>query len=62
MEGLGIGEAALWCMKPIAYAFSVLPGETEKAREFVKSLETKHAKEFAALEKKLKTTRESVFL
>ena len=49
-------------MKPIAMAFPVLPGKTEKAREILKSLKTKHAKEFAALEKMIKTTKEAIFL
>jgi len=49
-------------MKPIAMAFPVLPGKTEKARQFMKSLKTEHAKDFAALEKKLRTTKEAVFL
>lgn len=49
-------------MKPIATAYPVLPGKTEKAKAFMKSLRTTHAKDFAALEKKLKTTREAVFL
>jgi len=49
-------------MKPIAMAFPVLPGKTEKAKQFFKSMKTEHAKEFAELEKKLKTTREAVFL
>lgn len=49
-------------MKPIAMAFPVLPGKTEKAKQFMKSLRTEHARDFAALEKKLKTTKEAVFL
>jgi hypothetical protein len=49
-------------MKPVAMAFPVLPGKTEKARQFMKSLKTKHARDFAALEKRLKTTKEAVFL
>jgi len=49
-------------MKPIAMAFPVLPGKTEEARKFIKSLRTEHAKDFDELEKKLKTTREAVFL
>lgn len=43
-------------------AFPVLPGKTKKAREFLKSLKRKHAKDFAALEKKLRTTKEAIFL
>lgn len=49
-------------MKPIATAYPVLPGKTEKAREFLKSLKTEHAKDFAAVEKLLKTTKEAIFL
>ena len=49
-------------MKPIAVAYMVLPGKTDKAKAFMKSLRTTHAKDFAALEKKLKTTKESIFL
>jgi hypothetical protein len=49
-------------MKPIALAFPVLPGKTDKAKRFMKSLKTEHAKDFAALEKKLKTTKEAIFL
>jgi cellobiose-specific phosphotransferase system component IIA len=49
-------------MKPIATAYMVLPGKTEKAKTFMKSLRTNHAKDFAALEKKLKTTKEAIFL
>ena len=49
-------------MKPIAAAYMVLPGKTEKAKAFMKSLRTTHAKDFAALEKKLKTTKEAIFL
>jgi flagellar motility protein MotE (MotC chaperone) len=49
-------------MEPIAMAFPVLPGKSEKARQFMKSLKTEHARDFAALEKKLETTKEAVFL
>jgi hypothetical protein len=49
-------------MEPIAIAFPVLPGKSEKARQFIKSLKTEHARDFAALEKKLETTKEAVFL
>jgi len=49
-------------MKPIAGAYMVLPGKTEKAKALMKSLRTNHAKDFATLEKKLKTTKESIFL
>jgi len=49
-------------MKPIAIVFPVLPGKTEKAREFFKSFKTKHAKELAAAEKRSKVTKEAMFL
>jgi len=49
-------------MKPIATAYMVLPGKTDKAKAFMKSLRTNRAKDFASLEKKLKTTKESIFL
>ena len=49
-------------MKPIAIALPVLPGKSEKAREFMKSLRKEHARDFAALEKKLQTSKEAVFL
>jgi hypothetical protein len=62
LKDVSIEQASKPPMKPIAMAFPVLPGKTEKAREFVKSLNTEHAKDFAALEKKLKTTKEALFL
>ena len=49
-------------MRPIATAYPVLPGKTDKARAFMKALKTTHKKDFAALEKKLKTTKEALFL
>jgi len=55
-------DAAALLMKPIATAYPVLPGKTDKARAFIKSLGTTHKKDFAALERKLKTTKEVIFL
>ena len=49
-------------MKPIAYAFPVLPGKTERTKQFMESLRTKRVKEFAAWERKTKTTKEAIFL
>jgi hypothetical protein len=62
LKDVSIEAASVAPMKPIALVFPVLPGKTDKAKQFIRSLETKHAKDFAVLEKKLKTTKEAIFL
>ena len=49
-------------MKAFCGAFPVLPGKTEAAKDFAKSVMGSRFKEFDASQKRLKTTKETWFL
>jgi len=49
-------------MKAFSVAFPVLPGKSEAAKEFAKTLTGPRHKEFEASEKRLKISKEALFL
>ncbi len=49
-------------MAPIAFVIPIKKGKTEKAKELAKTLMSSKAKEFAASEKRIKTSKESWFI